>query len=246
MLRTSLIAAAIVLVVLACGKESGLSSGYNMPGTGKAGSLARFAISGNYLYALDGRDLVCFDISTGSSPVLKKRIPIMFDIETIYPYQDKLFIGSQQAMYAYSLADPANPTQLSAVTHVRGCDPVVAQGNYAYVTIRTGTQCGGADQLMVYNVADISKPQLLKTIPMPRPFGLGLSSNTLYVTNTNGVRLFDITQPDNPVSGIEIPEAGAQDVIPYNNTLLVQLTKGTSLYDISNPSSPAYLSRIDK
>ncbi|HEX6914048.1 MAG TPA: hypothetical protein VF145_02325 [Chitinophagaceae bacterium] len=252
MLKTGIAIITIFGLIFGCGKDSGYNSsgsyspGSGTGGTGKAGSLARFAIVGNYLYALDENDLVCYDISAPNNPVLKKRQNVGFRIETIYPYQDKLFIGAQTAMYAYSIADPASPQLISMVSHVRACDPVVVQGNYAYVTLRSGTVCGGSNTLNVYNVSNSAAPQLLKTISIPSPVGLGIQGNALYVTTTGGIRLFNISVPDNPVAVADIAENGATDVIPYNNTLIVQLAAGAAFYDISNELSPVFQSRINQ
>lgn len=242
-----LISIFIIASAFGCSKDSGVSSGSAGPGTtgsGKAGSLARFAIVGDYLYALDGKYIMCFDISASNTPVLKNKVQVAFDIETIYPYQDKLFIGSTTGMYAYSLANPASPALLSSVSHVRACDPVAVQGNYAYVTLRSGTNCGGNNLMNVYNVTNINSPQLVKTINLNQPYGLGISGNALYVTNPLGIKLFSIAQPDAPALVSDINETTASDVIPYNNTLIVQLAKGAAFYDISNVQSPSFLSRI--
>jgi hypothetical protein len=198
----------------------------------------------DYLYVLDKNNIVVYHIVNPASPVFKNKVAVAFDIETLYPNGDKLFIGSATGMYAYSLSNPALPQLLSSVSHVRACDPVVAQGNYAYVTLRSGTTCGGSNVLNVYNVTNISSPSLVKTIPMNFPYGLGLSGNALYVTNPTGIRLFNIATPDNPVPVTDIAEPSASDVIPYNNTMIVQLAKGAAFYDISNVQAPSFLSRI--
>ena len=229
--------------ISSCTKESAVSSS-NAAGSGKAGSLARFAIVGDYLYTLDGSDIVSYDITTGNNPLFKNRVKVGFDIETIYPYNNMLFIGSQTGMYAYELTNAAMPKLLSVVRHVRSCDPVVVQGNYAYVTLRGGTRCGGSNVLNVYDVTNLSSPALLKTININAPFGLGVNGTALYITNPDGIKLFNITQPENPVFVKDIADANASDVIPFNNTLIVQLRKGASFYDITNSMNPIFQSRI--
>jgi hypothetical protein len=231
------------LNLISCTKE-GINSAML---SGKAGSLARFALVGNHLYALDGDEIVSYNISKGASPVFAGRVKVDFDIETIYGYNDNLFIGAETAMYVYSLENPAKPKMLSIVRHVRSCDPVVVQGNYAYVTLRSGTGCGGTNVLNVYNVTNLSAPVLLNSISINSPFGLGVNDNALYVTYDNGIKVFNIADPANPVFLIDIIEPTATDVIPYtyNNTLLVQLSKGTALYDISSSLNPTFITRIN-
>jgi hypothetical protein len=76
---------------------------------------------------------------------------------------------------------------------------------------------------------------------------LGVNDNALYVTYDNGIKVFNIADPANPVFLIDIIEPTATDVIPYtyNNTLLVQLSKGTALYDISSSLNPTFITRIN-
>ena len=243
----SVIAIATLSSGFGCGKDAGSYSSSpsgGTSGTGKAGSLARFAVVGNYLYALDGKDIVTYDITNATSPIVKSHVKVSFDIETIYPYQGNLFIGAATGMHAYSLADPAKPQYLSVVRHVRACDPVVVQGSYAYVTLRSGTNCGGTDVMNVYNVSNLSNPQLVKTINLLQPQGLGISGQALYVTTPAGIKMFNLSQPANPSYITDIQELNAADVIPYNNTLIVQLGRGAAFYDISNELAPSFLSRI--
>ena len=56
-------------------------------------------------------------------------------------------------MYIFNVASPENPQFVSVYSHVVSCDPVVAEGNYAYVTLRSGTNCNRG--LNVLDVVDI-------------------------------------------------------------------------------------------
>src|SRR5690606_21363599 len=87
-------------------------------------------------------------------------VSIGFDVETIFPYGEKLFIGSASAMYIYDISDPKNPARQGTVSHIRACDPVVADGNYAYVTLRNNNSgCGGSQNIL--NIYDISAGKIL-------------------------------------------------------------------------------------
>lgn len=234
-----------VLLSMSCSKEAGSSNANAAAGSGgKAGSLARFAIVGNHLYALDGADIVSYDISQPGTPQFKGRVSVGFDIETIYPYSNMLFVGAQTGMYAYSLSNPDKPQQLSRVSHLRSCDPVVVQGNFAYVTLLGGGPCGGGDQLHVYNVSNPVVPQLIRSLPIFNPYGLGVLDEGLFVTVPGGIKLFSLAQPDNPVFVKDIAETTATDVIPYQQTLIVQLKKGAAFYDISSVLNPVFQGRI--
>jgi len=219
--------------------------------TGAGGSTARFTIAGNYLYVVDNVSLKAFDISSNTSPVYKSKTEIGINIETIFPYQDKLFIGSSSSMYIYSLNDPSRPERLARAEYTirMSCDPVVARDTVAYATLRATGRCGGSSSaLVVYNIKNISAPQLVNTHWLTGPYGLGLKNNSLYVCEGNyGLRVFNVTNAYNPVqvSDVRVNNTSFYDVIPYGNVLIAQVNDGFILYDIgTNPMQPAFLSRI--
>lgn len=232
----------IISLLASCSKDSSVNNGSN--GTGQGGSLARFTIVGNYLYTVDGRYLNVFDISNQSSMTYKNKVQIGFDIEAIYPFKDKLFIASNSAMFIYNISNPEVPVQEAQAQHLTGCDPIVANDSVAYLTIHGGNRCGSQiNQLQVYNVKLINSPLFIKSINLTNPFGLGMHQNHLYVCdNGTGLRVFDISNPYNPVAKTILSGENFVDVIIYptltSETLLVcMLTDGVAYYDISDPSN---------
>jgi hypothetical protein len=233
---------AILLVSqnLSCTKESaGKAFSSN---TGKGGSLARFTISGNYLYTVDKTQLKVFNISDPSSPELKSTTEVGFEIETIYPFRDKLFIGSTSVVHIFSIEDPEQPEKLSTAISpqvLRRCDPVVAKDSVAYATLRTNGPCGGTQSILaVYNITDVLHPLAVNQVPVTEPYGLGYSDNALYVCNRSSLIVFDITKPYEPAWVTELGGAEYYDVIPVGNTLVCWIKGGVALFDISERLNP--------
>ena len=217
-------------------------------GPGVGGSLARFTVSGDHLYMLDGSDLQVADISSASNPVAKNRSYLAWDIETIFPYKENLFIGSASGMHILDISAPEAPVKLSTYEHVRSCDPVVVDEKYAYVTLRSGTTCQGfTNQLEVINIENLSAPKLLKTYPMTNPHGLGIDNTTLFICDGNdGLKAFnasDVNAIDKNLLA-HYKNINARDVIPYNNTLIMIGEDGLFQYDYSNPKDIKLLSTI--
>ncbi len=214
--------------------------------TGKGGSMARFALYQNYLYSVDMSDLQTFDISTPEDPKPWAKVNVGWNIETIFPYGDKLFIGSQTGMFIYDAAVPWNPTYIGQFSHARGCDPVVAEGKFAYVTLRTGTRCqGNLNQLDILDISNLTAPVLLKTYPMQGPAGLGVDGNILMICDgIAGLKVFDIRDPFNIQllnwqSGIQ-----TYDVIMLNKYAIMIGNDGLFQYDYSDPKNLVLLSKI--
>lgn len=230
-------------LLAACSKDTKNSQ----PSPGKGGSMARFALTDNYLYVVNSVYLHVYDISAGGLPVEKNIIHAGWDIETIFAYDNKLFLGSSNALYIYSLENPTVPLMQSTVTHFRSCDPVVTQGNTAFVTLRGGRSCGGTvNALMVYDVTNVKAPVLKSNIPLEGPYGLGVQDSALYVCDgTNGLVVFDIKSPHAPrvLQTIESDNMYI-DVIPYNGVLIAYVKGGVQFFDISEPQKPVLLSSL--
>src|SRR5690349_2298302 len=78
---------ACTTLFFSCTKEGAGAS------TGKGGSLTRFTIAGDYLYAVDNHFLYAYSLINPVKPEKVYTSPLNFDIETIYPYKNNLFLG---------------------------------------------------------------------------------------------------------------------------------------------------------
>lgn len=162
---------------------------------GIGGSTARFTMAAGHLYTVNHSDLSVFGLGDDGSAKLANRVAVGWDIETIYPFLNNLFIGSMNGMYIYNIDEPTAPRQMSVFEHVRACDPVVTDGRFAYVTLRDGTECQGFNnQLDVVDVANLEKPSLVKTYPMHHPIGLSIVDGLLFICEDDqGLKIFDAT-----------------------------------------------------
>jgi len=214
-------------------------------GGGVGGSLARFAINGNYLYAVDHTDLITFDIETDDTDQLSQS-SVGWAIETIFPYNDNLFIGSERAMYIYELQNPANPQQLSVYWHATACDPIVVEGDYAFVTLRESERCPmGENRLEVVNVSDLSTPYMVNFYEMKNPHGLGIDDGNLFVSEGEfGLKIMDASNPLDIKLLRHIEDIKSYDVIPYNDVLMVTGDEGIIQYDYSDINELKKLSTI--
>jgi len=227
--------AVVVLLATACTKD-GASADATAGGTGTGGSLARFTIAANHLYLADYGTVEVYDLADPANPVKKTSVNVGFGVETIYPYEDKLFIGSNTGMFIYSISNPSNPVKLGEARHVRSCDPVVANSTTAYVTLRGGTACGPAtDGLYIYDISNIMSPSQKSLFQLSNPGGLGLKDSVVFVCRgSDGLSLVNVKNAALPKMMYTIKEASYNDVIPYDNLLICYVSTGILIYDISN------------
>ncbi|MFZ1527370.1 MAG: hypothetical protein WAT19_01375 [Ferruginibacter sp.] len=215
---------------------------------GTGGSMAAFALLGNRMYTVDYQNLKVFNTSNAALPAYVKNIALPgWNIETIYPFNDKLFIGSQSGMMIYDASVPDDPTPLGALEHVRTCDPVIADGNYAYVTLRSGTECQGfTNQLDVLDISNLLHPVLVKTYLLTNPHGLAKDGNTLLICDGDGgLKVFNAADVNNIQQSSIISNMETYDVIAINGTAVVSAKDGIYFIDYSNPANANVKGKIN-
>ncbi len=67
------------------------------------------------------------------------------NVETIFISDEHMYVGTSNGMHILSLEEPSVPILLSTYQHITACDPVVVDGNKAYVTLRSGI-CAGVPE----------------------------------------------------------------------------------------------------
>lgn len=232
----------LLLIAVGCTKSSSEGAASN----GSNGSLTRFITVGNYLYTVDNNNLKTYNIANPAAPVYKGSTQVGFAIQTIFPYQDKLFIGSANAMFIYSIANPEQPTLLSQTVYfVRGKDPIVAFDSVAYSTVQ-GRSAGISGVLNVYNIKNLNQPTLQTSFLLASPYGLCVKDSALYVCDgAAGLKLFNITKPYQPLARGVFPESEIfYDVIVQGNTLIAFIKGGVCLIDITQVLNPVLIAKL--
>jgi hypothetical protein len=243
------------MFTVSCSGDSGDIGGFNTS-EGKGGSMARFCIVGDNLFTVDHSSLKMFDIAKPEDPALMtgRTQTLDFGIETIFPMDSLLFIGSQTGMYIYYVSKYGFPQPLSSVSHIRSCDPVVAHGHYAYVTLNSNNVgCGRTSNLLqIYDVTDLAHPEWVKDVPgFTSPMGLGVDGkrNRLFICD-QGLKVYDITNRTLPEQTGDLHTAGVHnvtdsyDVIPLDGLLILVASSGIYQLDYTGESLE-FLSKIE-
>lgn len=218
--------------------------------TGQGGSFARFSVLGEHLYVLNDNELKSFGIQNSTEPEELSTVYVDWGrIETLFPYENYLFIGGSAGMYIYDRTNPDEPTFVSQFRHARACDPVFVQGNTAFVTLRNGSRCESfVNQLDIVDISNVNNPQLKKSYDMTNPHGLAVVNDDLYICDGDaGLRVFDKSDltkiNDNQIDHIK--DINAYDIIPLTQDhLIVVGDGGLYQYDSSNPKSLKEISFI--
>jgi hypothetical protein len=219
----------------------------NKSAVGTGGSMARFAIVNNYLYTVNNSDLNVFDITKSNDPAYISSTTVDFHVETIYPFGDKLFIGSNNGMFIYSLnSSPDHPVNVGQFTHARSCDPVISDGEYAYITLHSGSSCEGYNnELDVVRLNMLVDASLVQVYNLTSPEGLSKDGDLLFLCDgTDGLKVFDASDVLNMKLLQQFPIGNAYDVIAQNRIALVVTTDALYQFDYSDPANIHLLSKL--
>lgn len=222
------------------GSSNANESGFTATGgVGIAGSMARFAIAKDHLYALDQWQMQVFSLeNTIPQPINK--VTVSGGIETLFPSGDYLFIGSRTGMIIYDNTDPTAPYHYSTFEHAAACDPVFVSGNTAYVTLREGNVCANAsNQLDVIDVSNMRNPSLIMSYDMHNPHGLSVVDNTLFLCDGSaGLKVYDVSKPkkidENLLDHISTYEAFDVIVLPPGDLVMMIGEEGFYQFDASD------------
>lgn len=216
-------------------KQSGGSG--NTYGVG--GSMARFITYDDYLYALESTaKLKSIKISDPDEAVVEYEQFLWGNVETLFIADKHMYVGTSNGMHILGLEEPMIPQLLSTYQHVTACDPVVVEGDRAYVTLRAGNRCGGDQNLLeVIDISNKAEPRRIASFSMKEPHGLGIDNQTLFVCEgAYGLKVYDATDHRRITSNklAEFPDIHAYDVIPLASFLFMIGDGGFYIYDYSD------------
>lgn len=228
-----------MLTAMNDGAKGGSSTGVN-------GSMSRFTIYDNKLYSVLNNQMTIFDLSPATPVKAVESFYIGWNVETIFSYEDNMFMGTPTGLIIYSVTDPLKPVFQSSITHVFGCDPVVVENDIAYVTVRSGNNCGqNNNELIIMDVSNVKAPKTIVSYAMVQPKGLGIDNNKLFLCD-DGLKIFDATDPQKLIANLYKHYTGMDgyDVIPFNNTLMMISDKGIYQYDYTDVQNIKQLSLL--
>lgn len=244
-MKKSLIYLSIV-IFFSCGSDGDVApQGRNNVSTG--GSMARFTISGDYLYSVDNSRLITFSLEDVINPSKVDQFELDWGVETIFAMDTVIFVGTQTGMHMFDISEGSRPGYLAGYEHIQSCDPVVAQDTLAFVTLRSDNSCrNGLDRLDVINIKNLKDPQLLASYPMQNPHGLAVRDSLLFVCEgLYGMKVFAIDDSTNLKEIKHYPSMRSKDVILKDEQLMLLIADdGIFQYDYSDIRNIQLLSQI--
>ena len=216
-----------------------------------SGSMSKWAVfNNNYLYVLDNNNLMSFNIQDAAQPAFESNKPTYLETETLFEKDGYLYVGTTTGMRIYNAQDnPEQPEEEGSIDHADACDPVFIKGDYAYLTIRSGTDCGGVEnELQVIDISKKSFPKLEATFDMTNPHGLALHDDLLFLCDgEDGLKVFNAHDPlkAGKYMMYHFPGIQANDIILNDGLAIMVGDHGIYQYDYTFPNNMQFVSALD-
>ena len=237
----------LAIGMVSCSKDSESIFTGNNSGSGKAGSTATIITYNGFIYTVDNDHLRTLSLADPANPAEVSSIFLGEGIETIFAYEDHLYLGTRNGILLYDIKDGANPRFTGNSFHFPARDPVVVNGDFAYSTTNWGDENGSSGgSLSVISVLNKNNPITINTFNQEFPCGLGLSDDILYVCNGRyGINIFR-TFPNGELEFLKnITTDPVYDCIPAGKLLICQTKTGIWLFNIEDNANPVFVQRIN-
>jgi len=190
------------------------------------GTINRIGTYYNHVYIV-GKDKLHIFSSEGENMTKHSPVSIEDASETVYIDKNRLYIGSESAVTIYLLNNLSSPSKASKIDHLTSCDPVLADGDIAYSTLRSQSNegCDGTENVLI--VIDVTKSKNaseVKTLELESPYGMTLVNNVLIVgEGTNGLSFFNVKDRKSPEFKVRNKDIVAYDVMvhPVDNEIII-------------------------
>ncbi len=226
--------------------KSAVPSSFAGNSNGKSGTVNRITHAQDHVYVISLNAMAIIDDANGVFQSVGSTSQINFPeaMETIFPYEDKLFVGSRTSMNIYDAANPETPFELYEFQHATSCDPVLPTDDVAYITLRTAdfSDCpGNTNALVVLNIENLDNPREEEQINMASPYGMTVIGDRLFVgEGENGLSIFDVSDRKKPISIKKDDGVKAYDIIAHpsnENIVLIAGPNGLSQYTMDGDNS---------
>lgn len=215
-----------------------------------SGSYANMIAAGEHLYVIGDTELITYKQQPDASVKEMDRQLLGPDLESLHYRKGVLFIGSSLTMYICKLDVENIPvlqsrTLYSDLSDFQPCDPIVANDEIAVVSLSSSVQvdedgCGleEVDEIRIYDILDISSPELITTVEMDNPKGMALDGHLLFVCEkSNGLKVIDVSEPAQPKQMYHFEGFETYDAVATGTSVLLVGASNLYEYDYSDPNN---------
>ena len=197
-----------------------------------------------YTYGLNN-PLRVFDVSDYSSPTVLYQETGTSRYSIIYAKDGFLFKQNNSRLQIWDFSSPHSPVLLDSISVNQTLRKITKQNNLLFLA--------DDDSLKTYDIADVYNAILTSSISNQIGIDFFVEENIMYVLKNNGIDLYDITSPEQPILLSNTYYYNCKSFSKYNNLVYISCHDNTQpfhyllrIIDVSDPSNPLQISILDQ
>lgn len=193
----------------------------------------------------DKNPLRVFDVSDYSSPTILYQEAGTSRYSIIYAKDGFLFKQNNSRLQIWDVSSPHSPVLLDSISVTQTLRKISKLNNLLFLS--------DDDSLKIYDIADVHNAVLKSSISNHTGIDFLVEENIMYVLKNNGIDLYDITSPGQPILLSNTYYYNCKSFSKYNNLVYISCLHNTQpfqyllrIIDVSDPSNPLQISILDQ
>ncbi len=200
------------------------------------------SVTGDTIFIASGGGVIILDITNVDAPQIISEVYARAYVDHLYyDYTSKqLYLAAYFSGFEiWDLADITNPTRLSRTpTDALPRGGIYAYQDYLYII----TVSGG---MLVYDISDPVNPDYVTTTNISgNAWDFFAQDNFLYIQTNNAVRLYDLSNPTEPVLR-DSYNGSPKGIYVKNNLCYIAESSALVITDVSNPDDIVFVGNLD-
>lgn len=171
------------------------------------------------------------------------------DLAIMAKFGSTYITGDRAVLRVISLTNRLNPVLLGSYATNRWAEftDVAVRSNYVYTARRAFTSYVSSDEdgIGVFNISIPTNPvQILQTTSSVAPTAITLNQNVCYLSGDGWTRMYDISQPANPVEIPGVALSNSLTLVSGNRAFGTDTQDGFNAFDVSNPATPVRIGQF--
>lgn len=199
----------------------------------------------NHIYVTaPSESITILDITNPQNVVKVSEIEKVNASYEVHVKDNLLFRGNFNQIMVYDVTEPSNPVYLNSFLTATNPDNTLKHNNLLFVSY--------SENLEVFDISDIMSPNLLGDYPYVGTYDMVAEGNILYLVNTSGVLILDISDPSN-ISQLSSTQNFFSKSLALKDSLLYVVSSvhtipesSLNVFDVTDPTSVERVSSLEQ
>ena len=158
--------------------------------------------------------------------------------------ENTVYVSTNRGVAIINISNPSNPQFLGYIAGTQGNQYILENMDIKDNILAISAH---SDGVFLYNITNPTNPVPYSVIPAQNAWALSFYEELIYIGDSDRIKIFDITNIQNPLEIYDLVVGNAiKDLSTNNDFLYIALgSEGVNIYSLENPVLPLFLSNYN-